>query len=917
MTTVSESFLKTLPEEPELGSLEDLNLTVTGPDGSSIPYLGLIVANIEVDFMKQKDIVVPVLVMSDIEYNTNVPVLLGTNVIEGCQKIADFNDTEQDEIPSVWQKAFMSLHNGFAGLVKSTNKTNIIIQPMEVITVSGMIRKQRDVETVVTEQTEKQSSKIGVCPRIVNLDKPERNARVPVKLFNMSAKVLTIPPKAVLCELQEVKVLRSWEPEIKRKEKVCANQQTVASESVQSDLQKDVKIDNADNEKGFNLKDIGVDLSDSNITDEQRKKANVVFEKWQKIFSRGPTDLGHTDLVKHEIHLTDNKPFKEPFRRISPALYNEIREHLKEMLAADAIRPSQSPFSSNVVVVRKKDGSIRFCIDFRKLNSRTIQDAYAIPRIEDSLHLLVGSRYFTKLDLKAGYWQVELKEEDKGKTAFQVGNLGFYECNRMPFGLCNAPATFQRLMEMAMGDMNLRDCLIYLDDITIISDTFGTHLDRFEAVFERLALHNLKLKASKCEFFKSQVTYLGHIVSEDGIKADPDKIKVLKDWPVPKNVKDVRKFLGFDGYYRRFLRGFSAIVRPLNDLLVGVSTTKGTKKNPTFMWGSSQQLAFEPVIDRLSNAPILAYADYKLPFKLHVYASCSGLGAVLYHHQDGIDRVIAYASRSLKPSEKHYPAHKLEFLALKWAVTEKYHDYLYGTSFEVVKDNNPLTYILTTAHLDATGHRWVAALSSYNFTITYRSGKLNQDADALSRLPEPTDSHTMVYPDVLKTIFNTCQVLTEERPLAESLVVTQAIHANAPEQDIPQDQLTALSLSSAQWNKGQGDDPVISRVKEIVGSGQKPSARQLKKETANVRRYITDWNRLILKAGVLYRKLVSEGQETHQLVVPSSVEDIVLTAMHDDIGHHGRDRTLALMKTRFFWLGMSTDVDRKVRECGR
>lgn len=147
----------------------------------------------------------------------------------------------------------------------------------------------------------------------------------------------------------------------------------------------------------------------------------------------------------------------------------------------------------------------------------------------------------------------------------------------MPFGLCNAPATFQRLMEMAMGDMNLRDCLIYLDDIIIFSDTFGTHLDRLEAVFERLAVHNLKLKASKCEFFKSQVTYLGHIVSEDGIKTDPDKIKVLKDWPVPKNVKDVLKFLGFAGYYRRFLRGFSAIVRPLNDLLVGVSTKKGTK----------------------------------------------------------------------------------------------------------------------------------------------------------------------------------------------------------------------------------------------------------------------------------------------------------------------------------------------------
>ena len=203
-----------------------------------------------------------------------------------------------------------------------------------------------------------------------------------------------------------------------------------------------------------------------------------------------------------------------------------------------------------------------------------------------------------------------------------------------------------------MGDINLRDCLIYLDDIIIFSDTFDTHLDRVEAVFERLDQHNVKLKASKCEFFKSQVTYLGHVVSEDGIKTDPEKIRVLKDWPVPKSVRDVRKFLGFSGYYRRFLKGFSSIVRPLNDLLVGIPTKKGTKKNPNFTWGPSLQQAFETVIDRLSTAPVLEYANYKLPFKLHVDASSNGLGAVLYQHQDGLDKVIAYASRSLKPSEK-------------------------------------------------------------------------------------------------------------------------------------------------------------------------------------------------------------------------------------------------------------------------
>ena len=211
------------------------------------------------------------------------------------------------------------------------------------------------------------------------------------------------------------------------------------------------------------------------------------------------------------------------------------------------------------MIVRKKDGTIRFCIDYRKLNQRTIKDAYAIPRIDDTLHLLAGAKYFTTLDFKSGYWQVELKEEDKAKTAFQVGPLGFYECNRMLFGLCNAPATFQRLMERCMGDLNLRNCFIYLYGIIIFSSTFEEHIERLGAVFGRLQEHNLKLKPSKCDFFRSQVTYLGHVVSKEGIHTDPSKIDAVRNWPVPRCTKDVRKFLGFTGYYRRFIKGYAAI----------------------------------------------------------------------------------------------------------------------------------------------------------------------------------------------------------------------------------------------------------------------------------------------------------------------------------------------------------------------
>lgn len=900
VTTLSEELYNTLDPAPPIVPEQEVDLR--GPDGRSLQYIQCVAVTVSADFMSGKEIVVPALVVPTTNYHKDVPVIIGTNVITRYEEMCN---ADADTIPVEWKRAFLSLHSGFVGSVRSTNKTSFNVQPFESITVSGLVRKQKETESAVTEQSEKASSKIGVCPRVVKLNRQGKTARVPVRIYNMSAKVITIAPRSLLCDLQDVKVLRSINP---------LDTENSATISGQHIVTEDPESDSDPSDTNFSLSEIGVDLKESILSEPEKDKASLIFEKWQGIFSRGPLDLGHTDLVKHTIKLTDDTPFKEPYRRISPAMIEEVREHIAEMLAAQAIRPSSSPFSSNVVIVRKKDGSLRLCIDFRKLNMRTVKDAYGIPRIEDSLHLLVGSRYFSKLDLKAGYWQVELHEDDKMKTAFQVGNLGFFECNRMPFGLCNAPATFQRLMERAMGDLNLRDCLIYLDDIIIFSDSFDTHLERLDAVFQRLHTYNLKLKASKCEFFKREVTYLGHVVSEEGIKTDPEKIRALKDWPVPKSVKDVRKFLGFTGYYRRFIQGFSAIVRPLNDLLVGNSTKKPSRKRTPFKWETRQQQAFETIIQKLSNPPVLAYADYKKPFKLHTDASTSGLGAVLYQHQaDGSDRVIAYASRSLKPAERNYPAHKLEFLALKWAITDKFHDYLYGANFEVVTDNNPLTYVLSTAKLDATGHRWVAALANYNFSLSYRSGKLNKDADGLSRLSEGSLPVRMVYPDVLKILFNTCPTADDDEPLAASLCPQLVV----PDIDIPPEAVNVSALSNTDWAKGQADDALISRVKVLVSTQNKPTAKEAEYEHPLVRRFLKDWNKLHITDGVLYRTTTYQGQTYNQLVAPSTVKDIILKALHDDQGHQGRDRTAWLVKTRFFWLGMDEDIKSKVRECGR
>ena len=233
------------------------------------------------------------------------------------------------------------------------------------------------------------------------------------------------------------------------------------------------------------------------------------------------------------------------------------------------IRRSQSPYASNVVIVRKKNGALRFCLDMRLLNARTIPDKYNLPKIDVTLDALAGSQWFSCLDLKSGYWQVPLAEEDKCKTAFTVGSLGFWECERMPFGLTNAPATFQRLMENCMEDLHLTNCLLYLDDNVVFSKTYEEHLVRLQAVFTKLKAAGLKLSPSKCKFFQQETKYLGHFISKEGISVDPDKISCVRDWPQPKNVTEVQRFLGFTSFYRRFVKGFAKISQTLTSCLPG------------------------------------------------------------------------------------------------------------------------------------------------------------------------------------------------------------------------------------------------------------------------------------------------------------------------------------------------------------
>lgn len=424
-------------------------------------------------------------------------------------------------------------------------------------------------------------------------------------------------------------------------------------------------------------------LNLSALTEQDQTSVKSLLHRYHSVFSAHDGDLGCTNLLSHDIPLLDDVPVRQRYRRIPPSEYEAVKAHINQLLESEVIRESCSPYASPIVLVRKKDGSLRLCVDYRLLNSKTRKDAFPLPRIEETLDALSGVRWFSTLDLASGYNQVPVSEQDRPKTAFCTP-FGLFEFNRMPFGLCNAPSTFQRLMQRMFGDQQCQSLLLYLDDIVVYSSSVNQHLQRLELVLGRLHQEGLKVKLEKCAFFQQEVSYLGHVISSQGVSTDPRKIEAVANWRRPNHVSELRSFLGFVSYYRRFVEGFAKLAAPLHQLVAELAGTKSKRRLSQVLgaaWTSQCNDSFEALKAKLVSAPVLTYADFSRPFILEVDASHSGLGAVLSQETDSGVRPVAYASRGLRPTERNmsnYSSMKLEFLALKWAMTEKFREYLLG-----------------------------------------------------------------------------------------------------------------------------------------------------------------------------------------------------------------------------------------------
>ena len=510
-----------------------------------------------------------------------------------------------------------------------------------------------------------------------------------------------------------------------------------------------------------------------------------------------------------------------------------------------------------------------------------------------------------------------MDEESKQYTAFTLGSMGLYECESMPFGLCNAPPTFQRLMQNCLGELNLTYCLIYLDDVIVFSDTPDEHLQRMHVVFDHLREHGLKLKPSKCEVFKSEINYLAHHVSQKGVLPSKKNLESIAQCPPPDTYTKVKSFVGLVGHYRHFIKGFAKIAAPLYDLTSG---NNKNKKSEHVGLSPEAREAFDHLKAACLQAPILSLPDFTKPFLLETDASGRGLGAVLSQRQaDGRHHLIAYASRVMNETEQRYHLNKQEFLTLKWAVTEQFHEYLSPyrknqNEFVVRTDNNLLTYIFSSANLDAAGKWWVARLASYNFSLEYQKGKDNMVANFLSqmneRLPEEEVQeylNQIPHPGV-KAVLNNAITPLEEcaeqgvRPTPDCQEGSQEVAVEAKPARLATTNVT-------NWKQEQKEYPVLYQVAKHLRVPHKTFKAALhkvldKKSTAT---YIKVKEQLLIKNGLLYWK-TQQGQADEmvfQFVVPQRHRGAALDGCHREVAHQGQRRSATLMQERFWWPGMT------------
>ena len=649
------------------------------------------------------------------------------------------------------------------------------------------------------------------------------------------------------------------------------------------------------------------DIENEKLSGDVKEDMSQFLHSNSKNFLQNMSDFGSKGQKPHKVKTGLFKSVSGRYYKTAPIIQRELDNQIGTLLRHGLITPSTSEWRSPVVMVKKADGSYRLTCDYRKLNSITETESFPLPRLEDVWDLVgeSGATVFSTLDLASGFWQIQLDPETKHKTSFVTRN-GQYQWEVLPFGLKNSPATFQAVMNEVLKDLLNTCVIVYVNDILCFSKDIETHKVHLQEIFDRLEKANLKLKHSKCKFAQSEVKFLGHILSETGVRPNPQKLDIIKNYPAPKNVKQVRQFLGLCNYYRRFQKDYAKIAKPLNNL---------TKKDAHWHWDGKCQSAFEQLRDGLLSAPILPYPDMNRKFTLTTDASDFAISYILSQHdKDGVERVIEFAGRALRGPELNYTVTDKEGLGIMEGFRH-FHTYLFGQECTVVTDHMSLAYIKNHTKVKGRVARWAIELQNYTFTVVHRKGSSNTNADAISRLEnlpqhETNYDYSAPHADMFSVTEND---FVREEPLEYDL--SDIFHGNSCTGE------SVMQTHPVDLAKEQQSCKDIGPIYEYAKTGDIPENPKFTKP------FIKSLKRFKITDNILVHERVINGHRDGepqslviQKVLPLSMRKAVLSEYHESLvggGHQGFKRTYEAIRRKYFWPRMFSDIKRYIASCIR